>query len=332
MAHNTIDSLSEFLLHAGTEYSVYDLSRGIYQLEPQRFLNIENGIEPCPSPRQGKAWFAVSFSQSKKIQDSEHYLWFICLPIDEESRIIPASRNHFLQTIIDALKADPALTKGLPNNPYVFTPSEVQRGQLVAKLNAVDSNSHLHIDPVLAYVRSPGAIDWQKLVTQDIYYAAACINTNTNITTILIKHWHLLATQFKVTLLQALETEQLNAQLQQFLIDELQKNKVFDDAILYLQALSSQTKVIDLQALLVSILTDNTKLNVNVLTLVASRHYTQFTPAVLRLFLTACIHLDEQGSHQGELFAGFYKDLVAIPALRQETIHFLRVLQQREAQ
>ena len=56
---SSIDTISEFLLHAGTDYRVFDMARGIRPLDSQSFLEIENGTVPAPYPRQQHIWFGV---------------------------------------------------------------------------------------------------------------------------------------------------------------------------------------------------------------------------------------------------------------------------------
>ena len=45
MSANSINSISEFLLHAGTEYHVFDLGRRLEPTDSQTFLEIENCID-----------------------------------------------------------------------------------------------------------------------------------------------------------------------------------------------------------------------------------------------------------------------------------------------
>ncbi|HBI76406.1 MAG TPA: DUF3549 domain-containing protein, partial [Alteromonas macleodii] len=49
------------LLHAGTEYQVFDLGRRLEPTDSQTFLEIENGSAYAPYPRQQHAWFGIVF-------------------------------------------------------------------------------------------------------------------------------------------------------------------------------------------------------------------------------------------------------------------------------
>jgi hypothetical protein len=331
MGHDTIDSLSEFLLHAGTEYRVFDMGRGLRAVEQQPFLELENGSAPVPFPRQGKAWFAVAFWQAShavSMDAKQQFLWFLSLPIDEESRIVSASRNHFLQLVVEALQKDPNLENGLPDNPYVFTPTETQRGQVSAQVYTLfNEDINAQTQSVKAYLSAPGAFDWQKLVAQDIYLSAHAINADLELTQTLILAYNNLSTPFKTTLLKALEVIQLNDTLQQFLIDTFNRINVDSDKLLILQAIGEATPNIQLQSLVASILSDSANNDIDLLSVIAARHWAQLSPGILRLFFTACIQLDEKEERDGELFVGFYKDLVAIPALRQHAIGVLKALQ-----
>jgi hypothetical protein len=126
MNANSINSISEFLLHAGTEYIVFDMGRRLTALDNQAFLDIENGSTVAPFPRQQHAWFGIVFWN--KNSSNQHYIWFIKLPLDEQGLVVAASRNHFLQIIVDALgqsiSDDSEAANTLPDNPYSFVPAQ----------------------------------------------------------------------------------------------------------------------------------------------------------------------------------------------------------------
>ncbi len=68
MAHmtaQTIDTISEFMLHAGTDYRVYDMGRGIESMDSQKFIELEKNQLPAPCPRTGHAWFGIVFWNKK---------------------------------------------------------------------------------------------------------------------------------------------------------------------------------------------------------------------------------------------------------------------------
>ena len=79
MSANSINSISEFLLHAGTEYKVFDMGRRLTQLDAQSFLDIENGSAYAPYPRQQHAWFGIVFWN--KQASTQHSLLAVCASV-----------------------------------------------------------------------------------------------------------------------------------------------------------------------------------------------------------------------------------------------------------
>jgi hypothetical protein len=330
MSNNTINSISEFLLHAGTQYQVFDLGRETKQIDAQLFLDMENGAVPCQRPRQGKAWFALCFSQlENKVKNKleQAYLWFIALPIDENSKIIAATRNHFLQVIVDALQNNPVLNDSLPDNPYLFAPTETQRGQLSALILSINPHQiEQRSKPVIAYLNAPGAVDWRKLVTQDIYCSANIINNEATLTELVINRWSLYEEKVKSTLLKALSNVTLSSSLQSFFISELKNTTDNAQSELFLLALSGTKPSIEIQSLLAERLLAFDHLNVDTLSIIAGRFYWHMSPGLVRLFFNACLEIDTKLEKEGTLFAEFYKDLVAVPHLRNEVIKTLNEL------
>ena len=123
-----INTISEFLLQAGTDYRVFDMARGIRQLESQLFLEIERATLPAPFPRQQHAWFGILFFDKK--MSHERYIWFVKLPLDEQGLVIAAAQQQFLQLVIEALgqtlDKQNSTNNQLPENPFTFVPNQQQ--------------------------------------------------------------------------------------------------------------------------------------------------------------------------------------------------------------
>jgi hypothetical protein len=109
-----INTISEFLLQAGTDYRAFDMARGIRPLESPLFLDIESAIVPAPYPRQQHAWFGILFFN--KQMSIEHYIWFVKLPLDEQGLVIGAARQQFLQIVVEAM----GQSLGKQNNPQIL--------------------------------------------------------------------------------------------------------------------------------------------------------------------------------------------------------------------
>lgn len=176
MSMSPISTISEFLLHAGTDYRIFDMGRSIRDLPSQSFLDMENGQLQPPYPRLEHAWFGIIFWD--KTRSSQHYIWFVKLPVDEQGKIVAAARSHFLQIIVDALgsELENAESKNaqLPDNPYSFIPNQHQ----LADFNSISRKSlslgeSQFYGQALHYVKAPLVIDWQTVALQGLADVAA---------------------------------------------------------------------------------------------------------------------------------------------------------------
>jgi hypothetical protein len=170
----SISTLSEFLLQAQTQYMLLDLGRGIRKINTQTFFDWEKQLAPCAFPRQDHGWFCVVFWNEKLSADQ--YIWFIKLPLDESGLIINAALSQFLEIIVQALGKQLEHTSNnqaqLPENPFVFTPSQQQ---------LADCNAHIRKELALQsrvsstsskYLQAPNTLKdeqaWAALSLQDI--------------------------------------------------------------------------------------------------------------------------------------------------------------------
>ena len=71
---SSINTLTEFLTQADTQFQLFDLGRQVRPLPSDLFVRIEQQQEPYPWPLQQHAWLGVHFFQPT---ESRHYLWFL---------------------------------------------------------------------------------------------------------------------------------------------------------------------------------------------------------------------------------------------------------------
>ncbi|GAA0855997.1 DUF3549 family protein [Aliiglaciecola litoralis] len=181
MTQNQISTISEFLLHAGTDYRVFDMGRGIRALDTQQFLDWELTKDLPAFPRAGHAWFGIVFWD--KTRSDQQYIWFVKLPLDEQGQIVTAARNHYLQIIVDALgsQLQNAEQKNgqLPDNPYSFVPNQHQLADFnsISRLTLQLGNSQFFA-PAKNYIRTPMVIDWQTIALQGLADVVANIQSD----------------------------------------------------------------------------------------------------------------------------------------------------------
>jgi hypothetical protein len=320
MSH--INTISEFLLQAGTDYRVFDLARGIKKLSSQQFLNIENALIPAPHPRQQHAWFGLIFSN--KQLGTEHYIWFVKFPLDEQGLLISATRNHFLEIIVDALAQQPEnkppRNGQLPDNPYSFVPIQQQ----LADFNSISRNElqlgqSIHYPAALAYIKQTEPLDWRQVPLQGIADIGALARQKETVN-LLVDKFSLLAEDVQTSLCASLENQVIERRLTQcihaWLMDDFNDVKRLQSS---LRAFSQSTAKNLVRELILKTLNSEHGLDQNILILLAARHWQQLNDeAVLTLFINK---LAEFGS---ELFIHLYADLVQIPTLRQNMLSILR--------
>ncbi|MFQ3197983.1 MAG: hypothetical protein ACJAUL_002696 [Paraglaciecola sp.] len=309
-----ISSISEFLLQAKTEYRVFDMGRGIRPVPDQTFLDLENGILSAPNPRLQHAWFGLIFF-SRELS-SEHYIWFVKLPLDEQGLIITATRNHFLHIITDALGQQLEHNKNakgcLPENPYSFLPNQQQ----LADFNSI-SRSALSLPPsayyqeAMTYFNHPEQQDWQRVPLQGIADIAARGQQKDTVS-LLLNSFNDLATPVKMHLLASLENHIVEQRLSHFIIDWSVANFHQETLLQHgLRALSQSTDKVAVKNLLTKVLQSEHGSNVNTMVLIAARHWQYFCDEdFLALYINLLVELES------ELFISLYTDLVQIPSIR----------------
>ncbi|MEG3768805.1 DUF3549 family protein [Alteromonas sp. 14N.309.X.WAT.G.H12] len=327
----TIHTLSEFLLHAGTNFQFFDLGRGVHPLDTQLFLDLENGLRPCPRPRQQHAWFAIVFwSEGQK---PNHYIWFVKFPIDERGLLVAAARNHFLQIIVDALGQSLGEEKHdtLPDNPYSFVPTQSQMALFSAVTKSCLSLPFNDgVKEVEHYVNAPAISDWRKLSVQSIADFAQTLRDETTCHTV-AQNMALYHEDFTRILLESAEAVSLPTAFKQhcaqYCADTFSSSPAL--ALAALRALSSEQADTISQTLLNTLL-DSKHADIHVLSVIAGRHYGQLSGHRLIQFFERAAALDEDESMEGKLFAGFFSDLVQLPCLRAEVLGVLRSTERSE--
>ncbi|NNF96748.1 MAG: DUF3549 family protein [Halobacteria archaeon] len=134
----TMQSLNDFLQQAGFNYVVYDMGRRMVQLTLQQFNQFENATMAYPTPLQQHAWLGIIGWQDD--EKSQHFIWFLKLPLDELGKINPLARDELLHYLIEQLgqqlltSEKTATTEIEPTAlPHGFTPGEESMAMFHAK-------------------------------------------------------------------------------------------------------------------------------------------------------------------------------------------------------
>ena len=164
-----INTLTEFLTQAGTQFQLFDMGRQVRPLASDTFVRIEQQQEPYPWPLQQHAWLGVHFFQPS---ESRHYLWFLKFALDERGLLMSNGPKLFMDQVVETLgykltgDLDEEKAQRLADNPYTFRPAEAKMASLHAKLptqvqaqvtlqDNVLSNAAVALDAVLHHGDAP---------------------------------------------------------------------------------------------------------------------------------------------------------------------------------
>ncbi|WP_197414332.1 DUF3549 family protein [Lacimicrobium alkaliphilum] len=324
---SNISTISEFLLHANSQYQVFDMSRGIRTLTAQEFVDIENGLIPHPSPRLGAAWIAVLFWQATPGQHAvahspapEYFIWFLKLPLDEQSKLVPGPRDHFLRILLEALarQAQGESVQDVPDHPYSFAPPQQQMAgfnSLIRKQLALPRSQYF--EQALAYMQAPQDKDWTELPLQGINDIAAAMD-DPGVRDIVLEKFSQLAAEVRLHLCEAMENHHPDVAFTDLILEWANSSTEDQVQIASLRALSrskENRRVSDFIRQLLS----QPALATDILITISGRHWHRLTEH--ELFNR---YMDTVATQAPELFSAIFADLVRIPTLRQQMLGMLR--------
>ncbi|MBO1520601.1 DUF3549 family protein [Oceanisphaera pacifica] len=314
-----IDTLSEFLAQAGTEFRLYDLGRRLQPLSNDDFAAIEANQRPYPWPLQHHAWLAVCYWQSQG--QAQPYVWFLKLPLDERGLFNNGAVKHFLAALVEQLGQDVSAElsdeqqQRLAQTPFTFQPSPDKLAAFHARLGlSLNLPASAFFNGVCEYLQDPKQQDWQQLGLQGIADLAARLHQNTELSQLLASQLLTLPTQVKDALLTQCEHQPLPEPLTHLLLNainsELEHAAPNQERIAQLlRATAGSPKCAERQQKVASLLALNPSQPV-MLSLAARLWQDLADETVLITYLAQLAEL------HSELFNGLFAELVSIPALR----------------
>jgi hypothetical protein len=324
-----IESISEFLIHAGTQYLLFDMGRCIRSIDTQAFLSIENGQIQAPYPRQQHFWCGVVYWN--KNLSAQRYIWFIKLPVDEHGCVVDAARQHFLEKILTALTRsqsentiDLAQTEQNSSNPYIYQPNQQQ----LADFNA-QTRKRIGLSPcddyqlALNYLKAPYIQDWRDISLQGLADVVAFVPED-QLTAILASLKSLPAT-VRQHLLSSLENVALSQQQVNSIVNDIEwQSDRSDNSLTYqLRALSQMPSESQRQQLISKILNHTNALTRDMLVVIAGRHWLGLHGENMMHFLEIAAELDTD-LHSYSFFCSLFADIAQLPQIRNEALKALR--------
>ncbi|MDO6547695.1 DUF3549 family protein [Pseudoalteromonas carrageenovora] len=321
-----IATLGQLLDGAGTQWRAFDIGRHITKLDKKQFLAIEQAQTPYPYPLGGHAWLAIQFWDSKA--SKEPYVWFLKFPLDEQSKLVSASRDHFANMVIEALGTEITGEQAdgkLDNNPYVFTPNANKLAAFNAQLKVLlKQPASQHYEHAQLYFSGKIGFDnWQSVALQGIADFALRLDNDANLSN-LQKAWAHLPLEVLQPLSAMLEHVEIPTSLSELLLAYGQAAIENNDTIALTAALRSLSKgqAQGLSKQLVdAALSSSLGNDSDVLLTIAGRCFVQLEdPERLHIFMDNCA----QHQEIAELFPSVFADLVAIPTIRPHLLGLLR--------
>ena len=321
-----ISTLGELLSAAGTQWRAYDIGRRITKIDKKQFAQIESTQQAYPYPLANHAFIAIQFWDNSATLDP--YVWFLKFPLDEQSKLIAASRDHFANMVLEALGTEITGEQAqgkLDNNPYVFTPNANKlaafNALLKRELNRPASQYYEYAELYFSGKLPEEA--WQNVAIQGLADFAFRLDHANNAAN-LFATWSTLPIQVKQPLSAMLEHVSIETVLSEVLYTECLsslKNQNLEQLICNLRALSNSkaqgllTQAIDL------ILADDLANEADVLLTLTGRCWAAFSDQSRLFYL-----LDKAASNTqvDGLFTSIFADLVVIPTLRPHVLAILR--------
>ncbi len=92
-------TLIELLENSGARLRVLDMGRRVVKIDRNSFLQFEQTAVPWPAPLVRQAWFGMLMQNSDL---PEPLIWFLRMPLDEQGKLVLASRDYFIHRLIEA--------------------------------------------------------------------------------------------------------------------------------------------------------------------------------------------------------------------------------------
>jgi len=327
----TMQSLNDFLQQAGFNYVVYDMGRRIVRLTPQQFNQFDNATTAYPTPLQQHAWLGIIGWQ--KDDKTQHFIWFLKLPLDELGKINPLTRDELLNYLIEQLGQQLLTSKKTTTAdieptalPHGFIPGEESMAMFHAKaaqqLGQPPSRFYDHAREYLS--GKQGYDQWAFVGMQGLADVVARQNQQDN-QELLQQALPFLPLQPFGQLCRFLEHETISPQLAKIIINradtEADADNFRDSVVASLRAIAGCTDQNLRQAFIHKVLAEEYARDIEVLAAISGRCWEDLkNDELCRLYLnTLAINTSGQSG-----FTHLLMDLLMIPGMREPVMQGLR--------
>ncbi|MFC3150198.1 DUF3549 family protein [Litoribrevibacter euphylliae] len=332
-----VNTITDFVKSLDAELRVFDMGRRLYRLSNGQFQKFENLEIPYPTPLQRHAWlgFLIWWNETKE----EPLIWFLKLPLDEQGKIIPATRDDFIQRLMKAIQNrvnNPGSKEQsiLNESELAFTPNQERMASFHAKSSRfIGKHASSYYEPAISYLKGEQTPEqWEALGLQGLADVCARLE-DLNHAEIIKKALEWLPEAPKYQVLALLENEEIPTELALYILNLLENSldsQAPNQALIAsgLRALSGSKTIQPRQALILKILsTPSIQDDLEILSTIVSRCWMDLENPEICHQLFERVAKQEAGE---QIFVQFFIDLVAIPGVRTWLMEMVRRTERSE--
>lgn len=167
-------TLVDLFAHADITPRIYHLGRRVAPCDIEHFRAFETQQIAWSQPWQSQARVALVFTPTP---GSDPMIWCLALPLDEQSMLVPAMRDHFLDQLIGTVQRSPdgslsldSAAETLKNVAIAHQPDDLTRALLHARIahDLARPPSQYHDAARAYYLEDDHEQPWQALGLQGI--------------------------------------------------------------------------------------------------------------------------------------------------------------------
>ncbi|WP_233998873.1 DUF3549 family protein [Microbulbifer pacificus] len=328
-------SLAELITAAEFNLRWFDVGRRVQPVNSRIAEDFEAGATPWPHPYLRQAWCGLllwprgSNSDDGKVESTEPVVWFLRLPLDEQGKLLLPVRDRFLKQVQQALYREQRgdlythLQKALDDSGLMFTPPADKRAVFHAKSGRLlKREASDHYPAARAYAKDPASFPWEQLALQGVADLAVRWEEEKSR---LIKNLPRFATPALISLCQCLESEAIDHQIAEPIIQRAEQSLARDTPDFNLitatvRGLSHSVATGMRQQFLTRILQSHAGAHGEVLAAIGSRcHVDLQQPELASLWLEKLSESQPQ-----QTFNLLLSDLMFLPQLRSVLLGVLR--------
>lgn len=313
-------SISEFIDKSGAQMRVFDLGRRVQKISKQDFKDYDLLNKPYPTPYLGHAWLGI-LTWNPKVP-GQHNVWFLKLPLDEQSFIEPGHRDAFLNHWLKCIQYP---DKEHGEAPCYYKPDQNRMGYFHAlALKALQQPHSNFYATTRAYLSGDTGWDnWQQVGLQGLAEVVVNLDEDGNEKLVIDALANMPIEPLRAVL-NYLENVHPNSALTIAINDRLAQviagNAESADLAAFSRALSHSQNEVQRRQLLSAILQHPKTQNIEVLAAIASRCWQDLEGDLLMAFLELLA-----GNDQGQnAFNAIIGDLMPLKGMREAVLGVFR--------